>query len=118
MNKLHLTRSTFALVASAVLLAACGKGGDKAASVPSDAIEVKIGHVAPLTGPIAHLGKDNENGSRLALEEINKAGLSINGKKVALTLVPEDDAEDPKTAMQVAQKLVDAKVGCCRAFKF
>lgn len=110
MNKSHITKSTLALAASALLLAACGKAGDKAAAVPSDAVEVKIGHVAPLTGPIAHLGKDNENGARLALEEINKAGLTIDGKKVVLTLVPEDDAEDPKTATQVAQKLVDAKV--------
>ena len=110
MNKSHITKSALALAASALLLAACGKGGDKSAAVPADAIEVKIGHVAPLTGPIAHLGKDNENGARLALEEINKAGLTIDGKKVVLTLVPEDDAEDPKTATQVAQKLVDAKV--------
>ena len=29
---------------------------------------VKIGHVGPLTGAIAHLGKDNENGARLAIE--------------------------------------------------
>ena len=104
-------KSALAVSAATVLmLAGCGKGGDKASSIPSDAVEVKIGHVAPLTGPIAHLGKDNENGARLALEEINKAGLTIDGKKVVLTLVPEDDAEDPKTATQVAQKLVDAKV--------
>jgi branched-chain amino acid transport system substrate-binding protein len=102
--------SAIALSVAALILTACGKGGDKAAAVPTDGIEVKIGHVAPLTGPIAHLGKDNENGARLALEEINKAGLTIDGKKVVLTLVPEDDAEDPKTATQVAQKLVDAKV--------
>jgi branched-chain amino acid transport system substrate-binding protein len=112
MIKSHIifTRSALALAASALLLAACGKGGEKSAAAPADSIEVKIGHVAPLTGPIAHLGKDNENGARLALEEINKAGLMIDGKKVALTLLPEDDAEDPKTATQVAQKLVDAKV--------
>lgn len=113
MNKSHITsiRSVLALAASAILLAACGKGGEKTAATPAaDGIEVKIGHVAPLTGPIAHLGKDNENGARLALEEINKSGLTIDGKKVVLTLVPEDDAEDPKTATQVAQKLVDAKV--------
>ncbi|QWD65158.1 branched-chain amino acid ABC transporter substrate-binding protein [Polynucleobacter sp. MWH-UH2A] len=103
-------KSAIALSVAALILTACGKGGDKAAAVPADGIEVKIGHVAPLTGPIAHLGKDNENGARLALEEINKAGLTIDGKKVVLTLVPEDDAEDPKTATQVAQKLVDAKV--------
>ncbi|WP_173956775.1 branched-chain amino acid ABC transporter substrate-binding protein [Polynucleobacter tropicus] len=103
-------KSAIALSVAALILTACGKSGDKAATVPADGIEVKIGHVAPLTGPIAHLGKDNENGARLALEEINKAGLTIDGKKVVLTLVPEDDAEDPKTATQVAQKLVDAKV--------
>lgn len=84
------------------LLVACGgKANDG---------EVKIGHVAPLTGSIAHMGKQNENGAVLAVEEINKAGLTINGKKVVLKLVPEDDAADPKTATQVAQKLVDAKV--------
>ncbi len=112
MNKSQISfaKNTLALAAAALLLAACGKGGEKSAAAPADGIEVKIGHVAPLTGPIAHLGKDNENGARLALEEINKAGLTIDGKKVVLTLVPEDDAEDPKTATQVAQKLVDAKV--------
>ncbi len=71
---------------------------------------VKIGHVGPLTGAIAHLGKDNENGARLAVEEINKAGLVIDGKKVTLELVAEDDAGDPKTGTAVAQKLVDGKV--------
>jgi len=109
-SKVIFMKTAIALSAAALILAGCGKSGDKAAAVPADGVEVKIGHVAPLTGPIAHLGKDNENGARLALEEINKAGLTIDGKKVVLTLVPEDDAEDPKTATQVAQKLVDAKV--------
>jgi len=71
---------------------------------------VKIGHVGPLTGAIAHLGKDNENGARLAVEEINAAGLKIDGKAIKLELVTEDDAGDPKTGTAVAQKLVDAKV--------
>ena len=103
-------KTTIAASVAALVLLGCGKGGDKTAAIPADGVEVKIGHVAPLTGPIAHLGKDNENGARLAIEEINKSGLTIDGKKVFLTLVPEDDAEDPKTATQVAQKLVDAKV--------
>ena len=108
-SKAMFMKSAIAAVATLVLFS-CGKGGDKTAATPADGVEVKIGHVAPLTGPIAHLGKDNENGARLAIEEINKSGLTIDGKKVVLTLVPEDDAEDPKTATQVAQKLVDAKV--------
>ncbi|MFM0283159.1 branched-chain amino acid ABC transporter substrate-binding protein [Paraburkholderia sediminicola] len=71
---------------------------------------VKIGHVAPLTGAIAKLGKDNENGARLAVEEINKKGLMIGGQKVTLELDAQDDAADPRQATQVAQKLVDDKV--------
>jgi branched-chain amino acid transport system substrate-binding protein len=71
---------------------------------------IKIGHVAPLSGAIAHLGKDNENGARLAIEELNAKGISIGGKKVKLELVAEDDAADPKQGTAAAQKLVDAKV--------
>ena len=71
---------------------------------------VKIGHVGPLSGAIAHLGKDNENGARLAVEELNAKGISIGGKKVKFELVAEDDAADPKQGTAAAQKLVDAKV--------
>ena len=71
---------------------------------------VKIGHVGPMSGAIAHLGKDNENGARLAVEELNAKGVSIGGKKIKFELVAEDDAADPKQGTAAAQKLVDAKV--------
>ena len=71
---------------------------------------VKIGHAGPLTGPVAHLGKDNENGVRLALDEANAAGVTIGGKKVTFAMQSEDDQADPKQGTIVAQKLVDAKV--------
>lgn len=71
---------------------------------------VKIGEVAPLTGPASYLGKDTENGARLAVEEINEKGLVVGGKKVTLVLDTQDDAGDPRQATQVAQKLVDDKV--------
>lgn len=71
---------------------------------------VKIGHVAPVSGAIAHLGKDNENGARLAVEELNAKGVSIGGKKIKFELLAEDDAADPKQGTAAAQKLVDAKV--------
>ncbi|MGI4891406.1 MAG: branched-chain amino acid ABC transporter substrate-binding protein, partial [Janthinobacterium lividum] len=112
------------LAAAVALVAACGKNEEKpadqaaapaATSAPAAAAGggetvIKIGHAAPLTGGIAHLGKDNENGARLAVEEANKEGLTIDGKKIKLELVGEDDAGDPKTGTAVAQKLVDEKV--------
>lgn len=94
-------------IALAVLVAGCG---DKAQTETTDTKTLLIGQASPLTGPQAHLGKDNENGVRLALEEINAAGLTLNGEKVVLALRSEDDAADPKTATTVAQKLVDEGV--------
>jgi branched-chain amino acid transport system substrate-binding protein len=78
-------------------------------AMAQDAV-VKIGHVGPISGPIGHLGKDNENGARLAIEEINAKGVSIGGKKVKFELIAEDDGADPKQGTAVAQKLVDQKV--------
>ena len=71
---------------------------------------IKIGHVAPTSGAIAHLGKDNENGARLAIEELNAKGVKIGGKAVKFELIAEDDAADPKQAVAAAQRLVNAKV--------
>ena len=71
---------------------------------------VKIGHVGPLTGPVSHMGKDNENGARMAIEELNAKGIMLDGKKAKFVLQAEDDGSDPKLATTVAQKLVDAKV--------
>jgi len=71
---------------------------------------VRIGHVAPMTGGIAHLGKDNENGAKRAVADLNKASLTIGGQKVKFELLSEDYAADPKQGTSAAQKLVDAKV--------
>ena len=79
-------------------------------SAPDYELVVKIGASSPLTGPQAHIGKDNENGTRMAIEDANAKGVSIGGKKVHFELLSEDDQTDPKTATIVAQKLVDAKV--------
>ncbi|MDN5252083.1 branched-chain amino acid ABC transporter substrate-binding protein [Betaproteobacteria bacterium LSUCC0117] len=98
-----------ALVAAAALaLVACGDKEEAAGG--GDTMVVKIGHVGPTSGAIAHLGKDNENGGRMAIEELNAAGMTIGGKKVTFELLAEDDAADPKQGTAAAQKLVDAKV--------
>jgi branched-chain amino acid transport system substrate-binding protein len=71
---------------------------------------VRIGSASSVSGPGAHLGKDTENGARLAIADLNAKGATINGKKVTWELLAEDDAGDPKQGTAVAQKLVDAKV--------
>lgn len=121
MDTLRVSRMTLALSA-ALALFGCGQKEEPKAAAPAPApaaaapatpatpeITVKIGHVAPLTGPQAHLGKDNENAARMAIDELNAKGLEIGGAKVTLELVPEDDQADPKQGTIVAQKLVDAQ---------
>ena len=94
------TKLALACIAAVAVLAGCGKQSS----------DIKIGHVGPITGGIAHLGKDNENGARLAIEQANEAKIKLGGKEVKFVLVAEDDQADPKVGTTVAQKLVDAKV--------
>ncbi len=104
----------FALLAILTARHACAQmsGGLPPLKQPKQqpSIEIKIGHVGPMTGGIAHLGKDNENGVRMAVDEANAAKIKIDGKDVKFVLVAEDDQADPKVGITVAQKLVDAKV--------
>ncbi|WP_373321175.1 branched-chain amino acid ABC transporter substrate-binding protein [Paraburkholderia flagellata] len=71
---------------------------------------VTVGAANPLTGSLAAMGKDAENGARLAVEEINASGLTIGGRPVTLKLEGKDDAADPRTATTVAQSLVDDNI--------
>ncbi|MBQ1765883.1 MAG: ABC transporter substrate-binding protein, partial [Aquincola sp.] len=81
-----------------------------AGATSAQELVVKIGHVGPTSGQIAHLGKDNENGARMAIDELNAKGVTIGGKKAKFELLAEDDAGDPKQGTAAAQKLVDSKV--------
>jgi branched-chain amino acid transport system substrate-binding protein len=120
-----MNKFTLSVVASAaVLLAACGKKEEApkataaapaasaapAAAPPPSELVIKIGHVGPTSGAIAHLGKDNEMGARMAIDDLNAKGVMIGGQKAKFELLAEDDAADPKQGTAVAQKLVDAKV--------
>ncbi len=71
---------------------------------------VKIGVSGPLSGANAFAGKDNENGVRLAIEELNAQKLQVGGNTLRFELQSEDDGGDPKQGVTVAQKFADAKV--------
>ena len=64
---------------------------------------VVIGQTGPLSGPNAFAGKDNENGVRLAIEELNAKKITAGGKTLKFELVSEDDQCDAKSGVSVAQ---------------
>ncbi len=71
---------------------------------------VVIGLTGPLSGSNAFAGKDNENGVRLAVEDLNAKKITVGGKTLKFVLQSEDDQCDPRAGVQVAQKLVDGGV--------
>ena len=87
-------------IASAALLTGCD-------STPS---VIKIGVAQPLTGNLAALGQDLLNGVNLAVEELNKEGVRINGKSVTFEVIAVDDRANADTGKEVAKQLVDAGV--------
>lgn len=96
------------LLLSALSLAACGDNEPSSAQKTAESgLTIRIAHAAPLTGLQAHLGKDNENGVRLAIDELNQQKLQIGGQTARFELHSEDDQADPKTAATLAQKFVD-----------
>lgn len=98
------------LLLAMMLLPACSKSTQGPELTADGKLIVRIGHAGPLTGPQAHIGKDNESGVRLAIEDLNKDNLKIGGKVVHFELDSEDDQADPRMATQVAQKFVDDHV--------
>ncbi|HEX6794600.1 MAG TPA: branched-chain amino acid ABC transporter substrate-binding protein [Casimicrobiaceae bacterium] len=113
------------VVAAAIVgLYGCGKEEPKQAAAPKtetaaatpapaapadETITVKIGSAGPLTGEIAHLGKDNDNGVRLAIDQANDKKIKLGGKTVKFEVESEDDQADPKLGPTIAQKFADAK---------
>lgn len=79
-------------------------------AIAADEQVVKIGVSGPLSGPNAFAGKDDENGVRLAVEELNAQKIKVGGKQLRFELVSEDDQGNPTAGTNVAQKMVDAGV--------
>jgi len=63
-----------------------------------------------MSGWLARVGNDSANGARLAVETLNRQGITIGGRQVVFELVPADDAGDKARAVAAARSLVDAGV--------
>lgn len=101
LNRFCLTAAqVLAALGVAVLLAGCSKVPDT----------IKIGVAQPLSGNLAALGQDLLNGVTLAVDELNQAGFVVDGKRVKLEVVAQDDRADAASGKAAAQQLVDAGV--------
>ncbi|WP_092485321.1 branched-chain amino acid ABC transporter substrate-binding protein [Candidatus Ichthyocystis hellenicum] len=90
-----------------LLLAGCFWEKDNPSN-GSGPLIVKIAQVSPLTGGIAHLGKDCENGVALAVHELNKQNRTLHGRRLKFELLSLNDMDDPRRATEAAQRVVDS----------
>ena len=80
------------------------------AQVQAQDLLIRIGHAAPLSGPLTEQGHASENGTRLALEEYQARGLALGGRRLIFELVVEDDHASPIGAETAARRLIDSGV--------
>ncbi len=73
-------------------------------------VTVKIGVAAPMSGPLAQIGKDIAQGAQTAADELNEDRFIIDGKRAHFEIVVEDDKADPEEGKAVAKRLIDGKV--------
>ncbi|RZI43400.1 branched-chain amino acid ABC transporter substrate-binding protein [Herbaspirillum sp. HC18] len=71
---------------------------------------VRIGVVAPMSGPLAQYGRDIANGAQIAVDELNSDHFSIQRKRARFELVVEDDKASPEEGKAAAKRLIDAGV--------
>lgn len=92
-------------MAAIMMAGISGCGGKTGGAVSSGAKNVaKIGFTAALTGGAAAYGKSEEEGVRLAVEEINKKG------DFPIDLLVEDTKAVPADSMNATKKLIQEKV--------
>ena len=92
-------------MAAIMMAGLSGCGGKTGGAVSSGAKKAaKIGFTAALTGGAAAYGKSEEEGVRLAVEEINKKG------DFPIDLLVEDTKAVPADSMNATKKLIQEKV--------
>lgn len=109
LKRLVLLSAVVALVLASFALVGCGAAseGDGEAA---ESTTVKIGIAGPLTGDNAVYGLSMRNAAQMAIDELN-ASDDAKAAGITFELRAEDDAGDPKLAVNVANMLTeDAEV--------
>ena len=74
----------------------------------SQAKEIRIGEIFPLTGGAATFGKSSKEGMQMAVDDFNaKGGIDIEGQKLLIKAIYDDTAGQPEQAVNVARKQID-----------
>jgi branched-chain amino acid transport system substrate-binding protein len=91
------------VVVSLLLASSLGQS----AEAQSEAEEIKIGVVAPLTGAASTTGTDVWQAAVMAADEINaQGGVNVNGVNMQILLIKGDTETSPAAGVKVVTKLI------------
>ncbi len=76
------------------------------AAAPAQAQTIKVGASVALTGQFSKLGKLVYDGYQLWLEEVNKQGINVGGKRMKVEMVFYDDKSEAQSAADLTEKLI------------
>ena len=105
----HHAKSSVAPILAVLLallalgLTACGNSGSADTSASGSTEPIKVGIVAPISGPGAILGQGNVVAAKLWAQQVNDNG-GLLGRQVELLI--EDSATDPKTSAEKGKKVL------------
>jgi ABC-type branched-subunit amino acid transport system substrate-binding protein len=106
MKKLSLISLMMVLIGG-LILGICFKEAPAASPNP-EAKTLKIGVMAPLTGPSSSAGLPHSKITQVAADWINsRGGITIKGQKYLIELILEDEKETADTAITAATKFVE-----------
>lgn len=91
-------RRVITLAAVAAFLAGAG--------APALAQTIKVGAAVALTGRFSKEGKLVHDGYKLWLDEVNKQGINVGGRRMKVDMVFYDDESEPQTAAKLTEKLI------------
>lgn len=104
---LGISRAAIVLVVVALALAGAGAYVYYTLQRPPETGVIRIGLLAPLTGPLSYGGMDMKQGAILAVDEINSnGGVRVGDKRYRIELVIEDDEANPAKATAAVQKMI------------
>uniref|UniRef100_UPI0039895E06 ABC transporter substrate-binding protein n=1 Tax=Mycetocola sp. TaxID=1871042 RepID=UPI0039895E06 len=104
MTALRRTAGIVAAFALTTSLAACSGGAIGGGGGEGADDGLKVGLIAPLTGPVVQEATAMQRGFELAIEKINQEG-GVLGQPVEFVMV--DDQADAAKSTQLAQRLID-----------
>ena len=67
---------------------------------------IKIGYVAPFTGPAAEFGTNGWRGVQIAVDEVNAEGILINGEVYTIEIIRYDSTCEPTQSVASVHKMI------------